>query len=148
MAINGPSGNSRSRRRNAGGFSEINVTPFVDVSLVLLIIFMITAPMLTSGVSVDLPKTKASALPGNDEPIAITIRADGKVYLKDSEIPLDKLGPKLQAVLGEKKNTRIFVRGDKSVDYGRVMQVIGEVNQAGFTRVALLTVPPPQKAEQ
>jgi biopolymer transport protein TolR len=131
--------NNRRRARNSGGFSEINVTPFVDVALVLLIIFMVTAPMLTSGVTVDLPKTKAAALPGNDQPVAVTIRSDGSVYIQNTEVELKQLGSKLQAILGEKKDTRIFVRGDRMIDYGRVMQVVSEINSAGFTRVALLT---------
>lgn len=132
-------GGRRSRRRFSGGFNDINVTPFVDVTLVLLIIFMITAPMLTSGVTVDLPKTKAAALPGNDQPIAVTIRTDGSVYIQNTKVELGELGEKLQAILGEKTETRIFIRGDQAIDYGRVMQVVAEVNRAGFTRVALLT---------
>lgn len=144
MAMTGPSSgrggrSSRGRGRTSGGFSEINVTPFVDVALVLLIIFMITAPMMTTGVSVDLPKTRASNLPGNDEPLAVTIRTDGKIYIQNTETPIADLGAKLKAIAGEKKDTRIFVRGDRSIDYGKVMQVIGEINGAGFTRVALLT---------
>lgn len=131
--------NRRTRTRNSGGFSDINVTPFVDVTLVLLIIFMITAPMLTSGVTVDLPKTKAAALPGNDQPVAVTIRHDGTVYIQNTEVQIENLGAKLQAILGEKKETRIFVRGDRMIDYGRVMLVVSEINGAGFTRVALLT---------
>lgn len=129
----------RGRGRFSGGFNEINVTPFVDVALVLMIIFMITAPMLTSGVKVDLPKTKAAALPGNDQPVAVTIRNDGTVYIQNTKIEVSELADKLQAVLGEKKDTRIFVRGDRAIDYGRVMQVVSEINRAGFTRVALLT---------
>ncbi len=141
MAMGMPDGGrrGRGRGRNAGGFSEINVTPFVDVALVLLIIFMVTAPMMTSGVTVDLPKTKAAALPGNDQPIAVTIRHDGTVYIQNTQTKLESLGAKLQAILGEKKDTRIFIRGDQSIDYGRVMRVVSEINGAGFTRVALLT---------
>jgi biopolymer transport protein TolR len=139
MHLQGGGHHRRGRTRSSGGFNDINVTPFVDVTLVLLIIFMVAAPMMTTGVSVDLPKTKSAALPGNDEPISISVRADGKVYLQTSEVKLEGLGEKLKAVLGEKKDTRIFVRGDKSVDYGQVMRVIGEINAAGFSRVALLT---------
>ena len=139
MAMGLHSGGRRTRGRFSGGFNEINVTPFVDVMLVLLIIFMVTAPMLTSGISVDLPKTKASALPGNDQPVAVTVRQDGTVYIQNTEVALSELGEKLAAVLGEKKDTRIFIRGDRAIDYGRVMQVVAEVNRAGFTRVALLT---------
>ncbi len=114
--------------------------------LVLLIIFMVTAPMMTSGVTVDLPKTRSSALPGNDEPLAVSIKGDGRIYIQNTETPLANLGSKLQAILGQKTETRIFVRGDKSIDYGQVMRVIGEINAAGFSKVALLTdtstVPP------
>jgi len=133
-------GNRRGRStRNSGGFNDINITPFVDVMLVLLIIFMVAAPMMTTGVTVNLPKTKSSAVPGNDEPISITIKRDGTIYVQTTETKLDNLGTKLQAILGEKKETRIFVRGDTSIDYGQVMRVIGEVNAAGYSKVALLT---------
>lgn len=122
--------------------SEINVTPFVDVMLVLLVVFMITAPLLTVGVPVDLPKTAASRMVGQDEPLVITVRADGKVYIQDTEIELARLVPRLQAITENKRDTRIFVRGDKAVAYGRVMHVMGTVNLAGFERVALITQMP------
>lgn len=137
---NGGLGHRRGRgARSVGGFNEINVTPMVDVMLVLLVIFMIAAPMMTTGVSVNLPKTKASSLPGNDEPISVTIKRDGTVYIQNTETQVDKLGTKLQAILGEKKETRIFVRGDTAIDYGQVMRVIGAITQAGYSKVALLT---------
>ena len=137
---NGGLGHRRGRTtRTAGGFNEINITPFVDVMLVLLIIFMVAAPMMTTGVTVNLPKTQASTVPGNDEPISVSIKRDGTIYIQNTEVKLDALGTKLQAILGEKTETRIFVRGDTSIDYGQVMQVIGAVNGAGFTKVALLT---------
>ena len=142
MAASMQSGGGRRGRRStraAGGFNDINITPFVDVMLVLLIIFMVTAPMMTSGIVIDLPKTKSSALGGNDEPISVTIKKDGSVYLQNSEIPSDAVGPKLKAILGEKVETRIFVRGDTSVDYGAVMQVISQITLAGYPKVALLT---------
>ena len=134
-------GGRRGRRgsRNSTGFAEINITPFVDVMLVLLIIFMVTAPMMTSGIVIDLPKTKSSALGGNDEPISVTIKRDGSVYIQNTEIPADSVGPKLKAILGEKVETRIFVRGDTAVDYGNVMKVISQVTLAGYSKVALLT---------
>ncbi len=122
--------------------SEINVTPFVDVMLVLLVVFMITAPLLTVGVPVDLPKTAASRMVGQDEPLVITVRADGAVYIQDTEIELPRLIPRLEAITENKKDTRIFVRGDKAVAYGLVMQVMGSVNLAGFDRVALITQMP------
>jgi len=133
---------------NSKGFvAEINVTPFVDVMLVLLIIFMVAAPMMTTGVVVDMPKTKSTAVPGNDEPLAVTIKADGTVYIQNTETRVESLGKKLQSILGEKKETRIFVRGDTAVDYGAVMRVIGEINQAGYMKVALLTDLSGQKKE-
>ncbi|MDE0060610.1 MAG: protein TolR [Defluviicoccus sp.] len=118
--------------------SEINVTPFVDVMLVLLVVFMITAPLLTVGVPVDLPETAASRMVGQDEPLVITVRADGTVYIQDTAIELPRLIPRLAAITENKKDTRIFVRGDKAVPYGRVMEVMGSVNLAGFRRVALI----------
>ena len=137
------SGGSRHGRgramRSAGGFNDINITPFVDVMLVLLIIFMVAAPMMTTGVTINLPKTQASTVPGNDEPISVSIKADGTVYIQNTVTTVDALGAKLKAILGEKKETRIFVRGDTSIDYGQVMRVIGEINGAGYTKVALLT---------
>lgn len=141
MAMSGPSsgGNRRKRRGGNQGFSEINVTPFVDVMLVLLIVFMVAAPMMTAGITVDLPQTKASPLPGNDEPLNVSIKSDGTVYIQNSEAELGELGAKLQAILGEKKETRIFVRGDTAIHYGKVMQVIGEITAAGYSKVALVT---------
>ncbi len=119
--------------------SEINVTPMVDVMLVLLIVFMVTAPLLTVGVTVDLPKTRASTIAGEDEPLAISIDDQGRVFLQDTEMQIDGLVPRLMAITGNNADVRIFVRGDKSVDYGRVMEVIGTVNAAGFRKVALIT---------
>lgn len=126
-------------RRRAKPMSEINVTPFVDVMLVLLIVFMVTAPLLTVGVTVDLPKATSAPLPGQDEPLTVTVNRNGAVYLQESEIALDELGPRLNAVLETKPGTRIFVRGDKVIDYGRVMQVVGSIHDAGITKVALIT---------
>ena len=119
--------------------SEINVTPMVDVMLVLLIVFMVTAPLLTVGVQIDLPKTKAKSLLGQDEPLAITIDAQGQVYLQDTEIDIEGLVPRLRAITDNNPDVRIFVRGDASVNYGRVMEVMGTVNAAGYKKVALVT---------
>ena len=119
--------------------SEINVTPFVDVMLVLLIIFMVAAPLMTSGVNVDLPKTAAAPVSGDDKPLSITITQDGKIFLQNTELKLDELAPKLVAVLGRKSDTRIFVRGDTNANYGQIMKVVSTINQAGFTKVAFLT---------
>ena len=132
------SGNSRGRTRTPP-MSEINVTPMVDVMLVLLIVFMVTAPLLTVGVQIDLPKTKAKILQGQDEPLAITIDAQGQVYLQDTEIDIEGLVPRLRAITDNNPDVRIFVRGDASVNYGRVMEVMGTVNAAGYKKVALVT---------
>lgn len=119
--------------------SEINVTPMVDVMLVLLIIFMVAAPMLTVGVPLDLPQTQAQAVSQDKEPLVISINNEGKVFLQDSEIPVDELVPKLQAIAKAGYEERIFVRGDKTVDYGAVMKVMGRLSGAGFKRVALVS---------
>ena len=134
---NNRSGGGRGYRRSQ--FTEINVTPFVDVMLVLLIIFMVTAPMLTAGVTVDLPESSAKPVGGEDEPLSVTVSKDGEIYIQETKVDLKTLGAKLNAIVGEKKDTRIFVRGDKTVSYGEVMRVMGEINAAGLTKVALLT---------
>ena len=140
-SLGGNGGGRRGRRGQNGGFSEINVTPFVDVMLVLLIIFMVAAPMMTAGVQVDLPESAASPISGQDEPLTITVQHSGVVYIQETAVPTEELGAKLAAILQEKKDTRIFVKGDTKVSYGTMMQVVGEINAAGFTKVALLTVP-------
>jgi biopolymer transport protein TolR len=122
--------------------SEINVTPMVDVMLVLLVIFMVTAPLLTVGVPVDLPKTKAEVLTEADEPLVISLNAEGKIFLQETETDLDGLVPRLQAITENKADTRIFVRGDKAIAYGRVMELMGRVASAGFSRVALIAKNP------
>ena len=132
-------GGGDSRRYRKRRFTEINVTPFVDVMLVLLIIFMVTAPMLTAGIEVDLPESAATPISGQDEPLSVSIKTDGTIYIQKTKVGLAELGDKLIAITGEKKDTRIFVRGDKSVDYGRVMKVMGTINASGFTKVALVT---------
>src|SRR5580698_3560227 len=129
----------RRGRRRGRPISEINVTPFVDVMLVLLIVFMVTAPLLTVGVPVNLPKTKAQALSQEREPLSVTIRRDGRIYLQNVPIAEDDLVPRLQAIAQNGYDERIFVRGDKAVDYGRVMQVMGLLNGAGFTHIGLVT---------
>jgi len=119
--------------------AEINVTPFVDVMLVLLIVFMVTAPLLTVGVPVDLPQTRARLLGQDREPIAVSIDGGGKIFLQNTPIGADELVPKLMAISENGYNQRIFVRGDKTVDYGKVMEVMGLLNAAGFTRIGLVT---------
>jgi biopolymer transport protein TolR len=131
------------RQSRGGGrqnfITEINVTPLVDVMLVLLIIFMITAPMLVSGVKVDLPDAETKALNADTEPLTLTMDALGKLYIMETEISIDELPEKLKAITKEKYDTRIFVRGDKVIAYGDVVSLIGKINKAGFTQVALVT---------
>jgi biopolymer transport protein TolR len=122
--------------------SEINVTPLVDVMLVLLIIFMVTAPLMTSGVPVDLPKTSAQPLNSDSEPLTVSIDAQGKIFLQDEEVQLPELVAKLQAIAQNNADRRIFVRGDKELAYGRIMEVMGTITQGGFTKVALLAEQP------
>ena len=129
-------GRGRMRRR---AMAEINVTPFVDVMLVLLIVFMVTAPLLTVGVPVDLPKTRAPALGQDREPLSITIAKDGKIYLQKQPVAEDELVPKLTAISDNGYDQRIFVRGDTTVNYGKVMVVMGMLSAAGFTHIGLVT---------
>ena len=146
-----PAQNRRGRRRRGGGFkpmAEINVTPMVDVMLVLLIIFMVTAPLLTVGIPVNLPETKAEPLSNPDEPIVVTINDKGASYLQETTIADDALVARLQAITENKPDTKIFVRGDKKIDYGRVMQVMGMIKSAGFTQVALVVDLPPDATAQ
>lgn len=139
---------SRGKRRRSPAMSEINVTPFVDVMLVLLIVFMVTAPLLTVGVPVDLPKTKAPALGQDKEPLSITVAKDGKIYLQKEVVTADALVPKLQAISQNGYDQRIFVRGDKTVAYDRVMVVMGLLAAAGFTHIGLVTDVAKPKPEQ
>jgi biopolymer transport protein TolR len=118
--------------------AEINVTPFVDVMLVLLIVFMVTAPLLSVGVPVDLPKTQAATLNDSHEPLVVSIDAKGTVYLQKQPIKLDQLVARLQAVTGANADARIFVRGDQSIQYGTVMQVMGQISVAGYKKVSLM----------
>lgn len=134
-----PGGGKGHRRYRKGSFTEINVTPFVDVMLVLLVIFMVTAPMMTAGVKVDLPDSDAAALPGQDEPLVITVQRSGKLFIQETETDEASLIAKLGAIAGEKFDTRVFVRADAGLDYGTVMRVVGKVSGAGFTKVALVT---------
>ena len=130
---------ARRRRRHRAPMSQINVTPFVDVMLVLLVIFMITAPLLTVGVQVDLPETEAGPISGNDEPLLISITKDNIIYLQETEVKLGDLVPKLMAISERRTDTRIFVNADTVIPYGRVMKVMGTINRAGFKKVALVT---------
>ena len=139
MALQTSGSGRRGHKRRGRVMAEINVTPFVDVMLVLLIVFMVTAPLLTVGVPVDLPKTRAPALGQDKEPLSVTIAKDGKIYLQKQVVAEDVLVAKLQAISQNGYDQRIFVRGDKSVDYGRVMTVMGMLSQAGFTHIGLVT---------
>jgi biopolymer transport protein TolR len=136
----GGGGGRRGRRRP---MSDINVTPLVDVMLVLLIIFMVTAPMMTSGVNVDLPKTDAAPVNADTKPITVSIRGDGALYLGDNPVSSDQLVDQLRAAAQNDPAHRIFVRGDSHIDYGRVMEVMGRITAGGFTHVALLAQQPP-----
>ena len=140
MAMKGLSAGTNGRRRHAM-MAEINVTPMVDVMLVLLIIFMVSAPLLTVGVPIDLPQTKAKSLDQDKEPLALSVNEKGQVFLQNSEIPMEELVPKLEAITQARGGfeERIYVRGDRKVDYGTVMRVMGRLSAAGFHRVALVT---------
>ena len=122
--------------------SEINVTPFVDVMLVLLIVFMVTAPLLTVGIPVDLPKVKANALTDQKDPLEITVKLDGSVYLGESLVKVENLISRLNAITDKNTQARIYVRGDRVVAYGRVMEIMSLINTAGYVKVALVTQNP------
>ena len=144
MAMSGAaasSGGGRRTRRRKAVMAEINVTPMVDVMLVLLIIFMVSAPLLTVGVPLDLPQTQAKSLDQDKNPLTLSVNLKGQVFLNDTELALDDLVPKLKAITDARAglDERIFVRGDKKVDYGTVMKVMGRLSAAGFRRVALVT---------
>jgi biopolymer transport protein TolR len=136
----GTAGGRRGSRRSYRRLnSDINVTPFVDVMLVLLIVFMVAAPLLTVGVPIELPETKAKPMQGDTEPLTVTVASDGKVFLQETQVDLETLVPKLEAISENGYEERIFVRGDKSAGYGEVMQVMGALNAAGFRRIGLVT---------
>src|SRR5499425_537989 len=142
MAMNGGTAAVAGRRhRRRPVMSEINVTPMVDVMLVLLIIFMVSAPLLTVGVPIDLPQTQAKSLDQDKEPLTVSVNTKGEVYLQNAEIKIEELVPKLQAITQARggSDERIYVRGDRKVDYGTVMRVMGRLSAAGFHRVALVT---------
>lgn len=134
-----------SKRSRRSPLSEINVTPFVDVMLVLLIIFMVTAPLMTVGVPVNLPKSQANALNDNVEPLIITIDAKGEIYLQDINLPLEGLVTKIKAVLAGKSDTRVFIRGDAQISYGRIVEVMGTLTSSGIDKVALMAQLPERK---
>lgn len=139
--VSAPSGGGRHRRRRRAVMSDINVTPFVDVMLVLLIVFMVSAPLLTVGVPLDLPQSQAKSLDQDREPLTVSVNVKGQVFLQNSEIKIDELVAKLKAITDARggADERIYVRGDKKVDYGTMMQVMGRLSAAGYHRVALVT---------
>ncbi len=141
-------GNRRGRRGGYRPMADINVTPLVDVMLVLLVVFMITAPLLTVAVPIDLPKAQAQSVKQDKEPLVISIDAAGSVYLQESRSELDVLVAKLKSVTGANPDARIFVRGDRGVPYGRIMEVMGTINAAGYTKVALVAeLPKPEPSK-
>ena len=133
-------GGQRRRGRRVALMSEINVTPFVDVMLVLLIIFMVAAPLLTVGVPIDLPETEARALNSETQPITVSINENGQVFLQETEIPIDEVVPKLQAIATTGYDERIYVRGDRASDYGTVMRVMARISAAGYRNLGLVTL--------
>jgi biopolymer transport protein TolR len=140
-SVVGAASAGRHRRRRRAVMSEINVTPFVDVMLVLLIVFMVSAPLLTVGVPLDLPQSQAKSLEQDREPLTISVNVQGQVFLQNSEIKVDDLVPKLKAVADARGGVeaRIYVRGDRKVEYGTMMRVMGRLSAAGYHRVALVT---------
>jgi biopolymer transport protein TolR len=142
MAMNGGTAAVAGRRhRRRPVMAEINVTPMVDVMLVLLIIFMVSAPLLTVGVPLELPQTQAKSLDQDKEPLTVSVKANGQIYLQNTEIAAEELVPKLKAITEARRGAdeRIFVRGDRQLEYGAVMKVMGSISAAGFHRVALVT---------
>jgi biopolymer transport protein TolR len=141
MSMHGAAGRQSSRRRGRKmqPMSEINVTPFVDVMLVLLIIFMVAAPLLTVGVPIDLPETEAKALNSDTQPITVSVNSEGGIFLQETEIALNEVVPKLEAISTTGFSERIYVRGDANADYGTVMKVMARISAAGFKNLGLVT---------
>jgi biopolymer transport protein TolR len=139
MAVQFQTGGGNGKRTTYRPMADINVTPLVDVMLVLLVVFMITAPLLTVGVPVDLPQTQAAPINEQKEPLVISINSEGKIYLQETTVEADQLVARLQAITNNNPTTSIYVRGDRSVNYGRVLEVMGLVSGAGFTKVALVS---------
>jgi biopolymer transport protein TolR len=138
--------NGRGKRRSYSQLSEINVTPFVDVMLVLLIVFMVSAPLMTVGVPVDLPKTAAPSLPADNKPLFITIDTQNRIYVQETQVELDNLVPLLRAITENNPEARVLVRGDAKIAYGTMLQVMGTISAGGFTKVGLVAELPQPKA--
>ena len=130
--------NLKKRKIKHNSFSQINVTPFVDVMLVLLIVFMITAPLLTVGIKIDLPKTKASQLSQKGDPLVLSIKSDGQIFIQDRKIESDKLIPQLKAISNNNKKIRIFIKGDKNAYFGYILDVISRVKSAGYEKATFV----------
>ena len=145
MPLGNQSPRAKSKRLRASPMSDINVTPLVDVMLVLLIVFMVTAPLLTVGISVDLPQTKGKALSEQKEPLTVTINGDGKLFLQNTEVKMESLIAQLNGITDANPETRIYVRGDKSLNYGKIVEVMGMISASGFTKVALVADMPKHK---
>jgi biopolymer transport protein TolR len=147
MAVSSNGGGTNGKRRGARfrPMSEINVTPLVDVMLVLLVIFMITAPLLTVGVPVNLPQEKSHPLTGDEEPLTVTIDQEGKIFLQETPVEMEELVPRLTAIAANGYEQRVYVRGDKNVNYGTVMAAMSRMSEAGFTRLALVAEQPAQE---
>jgi biopolymer transport protein TolR len=142
MAVSGLGGNGHRLPGRYRPMSEINVTPLVDVMLVLLVVFMVAAPLLTVGVPVDLPQTQAPPITEPKEPLVITINGEGHIFVQDSEIPTDALVPRLQAITNSNPDALLYVRGDRTINYGRVVEVMSLVSTAGFRKVSLIAESP------
>jgi biopolymer transport protein TolR len=142
MAAPGLSGNGHRLAGRYRPMSEINVTPLVDVMLVLLVVFMVAAPLLTVGVPVDLPQTQAPPITDPKEPLVITINGEGRIFVQETEIPAESLAPRLQAITGNNPDALLYVRGDRAINYGRVVEVMSLVSSAGFRKVSLIAESP------
>jgi len=140
MGAGGGGGGKRRRKRRIAPVSDINVTPFVDVVLVLLIIFMVAAPLLTVGVPIDLPETQAKALTPETEPITISVNREGKVFIQENEIDTESILPQLEAIAQNGYEERIYVRGDRDADYGTVMRIMARISAAGYKKIGLVTL--------
>ena len=147
MAMGSVGKSSRQGRFKRAPMADINMTPMVDVMLVLLVIFMVTAPMMTVGVPVDLPKAHVKSINEKSEPLTISVAADQKIYLQETEVDLESLIPRLKAITAAKPDAPIFVRGDQKITYGLVLQVMGTISAAGFEKVSLLAELPPPTAK-